>query len=61
MDNARIHGAEETIETLHSILQVVGIQIVYLPVYSPELNSCELIFEQVKRYLREYRNSSIPL
>ena len=31
-----------------------GFQIVFLPKYSPEFNSCKLIFGNIKQYLREY-------
>jgi len=29
------------------------VRIVFLPTYSPELNPCEFVFAQVKRYLRD--------
>jgi hypothetical protein len=29
---------------------------VFLPAYSPELNPCELVFAQVKRYIRSHRD-----
>jgi transposase len=60
-DNASVHGGSETLETLLQYLKLKGVKLVYLPTYSPELNPCELIFAQVKRYLREHRNLHIPL
>jgi len=60
-DNARIHGGSATVEILEALRQLTGFQLVYLPAYSPEFNPCELVFMKVKRYLREYRTSSIPL
>jgi transposase len=60
-DNARIHGAADTFEILTGILNMAGVELVYLPPYSPELNPIELVFMQVKRHLREYRDMTIPL
>jgi len=60
-DNASIHGALDTFEILMGILQMIGVQLVYLPPYSPELNPIELVFMQVKQTLRESRDSRIPL
>ena len=37
------------------------IRMLFLPTYSPELNPCELVFSQVKRYIRAHRNSDEPL
>ncbi|MHB1873220.1 MAG: transposase [Steroidobacteraceae bacterium] len=61
LDNARIHGSVMTFDILSTILDEMGVSIVYLPAYSPELNPCELIFAQVKRRLREYRYSQLSL
>ena len=36
--NVRIHGGIETFSVLDGLLKFVGIQLVYLPAYSPELN-----------------------
>lgn len=52
MDNCAIHGAEATLSALFSLLEAAGVQLVYLPPYSPELNPCELVFASVKNYLR---------
>lgn len=52
-DNASIHGGLETCTTLFTFLRVCGIEMVYLPAYSPELNPIELVFAQVKRFIRE--------
>ena len=61
MDNASIHSGEDTMHEFDDVLQSCGIEYIYLPTYSPELNPCELIFASVKRKLREYRNREIPL
>ena len=60
-DNARIHGAEQTFGSLQILLDAAQIQLIYLPVYSPELNPIELVFGKVKRLLREFRNRDLPL
>ena len=54
-DNASIHKAEEIAEPLSDLLSNNGIRLVFLPTYSPELNPCELVFAQVKAYLRRNR------
>jgi len=33
---------------------------VFSPKYSPELNPCELVFAQAKRWLRSHRDGGIP-
>lgn len=30
----------------------LGVQLVFLPAYSPELNPCELVFAQIKNIIR---------
>ena len=59
-DNASIHGGLETLETLQFVLDVVGVDMVYLPTYSPELNPAELVFAKTKRWLRENRDQDSP-
>jgi len=56
IDNARVHGGYDTWPILELLLNTADIQIVFLPMYSPELNPIELVFAQVKRYLRIHRN-----
>jgi len=60
-DNASVHGGLQTIEVLLAFVHSYGIELLYLPAYSPELNPCELVFAQVKRHLREYRDQRISL
>jgi len=60
-DNASVHGGLQTIEVLLAFIRSYGIELLYLPAYSPELNPCELVFGQVKRHLRDYRDQRIPL
>jgi hypothetical protein len=35
------------------------VELVFLPAYSPELNPCELVFAQVKKWVRNGRGGSI--
>jgi len=60
-DNASVHGGLQTIEVLLAFIRSYGIELLYLPAYSPELNPCELVFAQVKRHLREYRDQRVSL
>jgi len=55
-DNASIHKAEEISEALSDVLSSNGVRLVFLPTYSPELKPCELVFAQVKSYLRRNRS-----
>jgi len=57
LDNASIHKAAEIIDTLTAVLDRFSVTIIFLPAYSPELNPCELVFAQVKSYLRRNRGS----
>lgn len=43
---------------LEAFLQQHGVEIHFLPTYSPELNPCELVFGQVKRDIWASRNSA---
>jgi hypothetical protein len=55
MDNAPKHVAQENHELMGVLLETMGVRLVLLPKYSPELNPCELVFAKVKRYLRDER------
>jgi len=55
MDNASIHCASETLETLINIAQASNVMLRVLPKYSPELNPCELTFAYVKRFVSHNR------
>jgi transposase len=52
VDNASVHHEHESAELLQQLLRAHGVEIIYLPAYSPELNPCELVFSQIKRYIR---------
>ena len=55
LDNSSIHFAANIAPILDVLFRVAGAYLIFLPAYSPELNPCELVFAQVKRYLRERR------
>lgn len=59
LDNASIHGATDTIEIVAVVLAFFGVRIIRLPTYSPELNPCELVFNQIKSWLRKHRAHNI--
>jgi transposase len=52
MDNARIHCSEE----LQQMCNDVGVLLVYLPPYSPDYNPIEQSFNQIKQWMRKYRD-----
>jgi len=58
MDNCAIHAGEETLLALLGLAEALGVRIIFLPKYSPELNPCELVFAKVKNYLRNNRTDS---
>lgn len=53
-DNARVHMEAETMRQIDEILALVGASRANLPKYSPEFNPCELVFAEVKCYLRNH-------
>jgi len=53
VDNASVHRDEENLPTLCELLDTFGITLVYLPTYSPEFNPCELVFQYIKKKIRE--------
>jgi len=56
-DNAAVHVGAESYEFIHDVLQFAGIQLIYLPTYSPELNPCELVFNCLKTDLKNHRGN----
>ncbi len=60
LDNSRIHTGQEMFEVLMELLEENGIQIMFLPTYSPELNPIELVFGKVKQHLRDHRDDRYP-
>ncbi len=60
LDNASIHRGDEILLPLQLLLDAAGIRMWFLPTYSPELNPCELVFAQCKKYLRYHRRMQHP-
>jgi len=55
MDNLNSHhraGVKEAIEA-------VGAKIEYLPVYSPEFNPIEIMWSQLKSFVRKFRTETM--
>ncbi|HRP37904.1 MAG TPA: transposase [Candidatus Dojkabacteria bacterium] len=61
VDNAAIHHGSDSHELLELILEFFGVQLIYLPAYSPELNPCELVFNVVKKHIRYHRDRFSPI
>eukprot|EP00808_Paulinella_micropora_P019164 g62770.t1 len=55
--NAKIHHANAITPFLRALFQALNIKLVFLPTYSPELNPCELVFANVKQFMRAYRGN----
>ena len=51
MDNMRSHHVKEVAETLHA----AGIELRYLPPYSPDMNPIEMLWSKVKALLRKWK------
>jgi transposase len=58
VDNASVHHGSDAFPTLCELLDSVGVHLVFLPKYSPELDPCEEVFSLVKGHLRCYRGSA---
>lgn len=52
LDNASIHKSDE----IYDIAEEFGINIVYLPPYSPDLNPIEKVWANFKNILRRIRH-----
>ncbi|GBC16401.2 hypothetical protein GLOIN_2v1435777 [Rhizophagus irregularis DAOM 181602=DAOM 197198] len=52
MDNARIHYDEDLVKSVEEF----GCRILYLPLYSPNLNPIETAFSVLKSWLKRYRD-----
>ena len=60
LDNAPIHTSPYIIPVLSALIQAAQVSLLFLPTYSPELNPCELVFAQCKKYLRYHRRMQNP-
>ena len=56
MDNASVHMGCDTIQVAIRIMEAHGVNLIFLPTYSPELNPCELVFSKIKKKIRTIRN-----
>ena len=52
MDNAKIHHDDEMV----NVIERCGCRVLYLPPYSPDLNSIETAFFTVKTWIKKNRN-----
>ena len=55
MDNLRTHHIEE----VGKVLQEAGMQVLYLPPYSPDFNPIEMMWSKVKAYLRKVKKRTV--
>ena len=53
MDNCGFHHGHFVEPLLRDILGEYGVDLLFMPAYSPHLNTCELCFNQVKCFLRQ--------
>ena len=44
--------ASNQFKYIRDTLSVVGVDLVFQPPYSPELNTCQLCFNQIKKWLQ---------
>ena len=54
MDNCGFHHARVVEPLLHELLEDKGTHLVYQPPYSPEFNTCELCFNQIRKWLQAH-------
>jgi len=52
LDNATVHRDSDNLPELITLLDAHNIRIIYLPTYSPELNPAELVFNVLKKHIR---------
>lgn len=55
VDNAKVHVSREWENVRDLLLAAVGVSLIRLPAYFPEFMPCELVFQNVKRYMRAHR------
>lgn len=59
--NATVHFGEGSRDELLQLLMDNGIQYLFLPNYSPELNPCELVFSFIKKHIRSTRSAELQV
>ena len=57
MDNMRTHHVKE----VRALLQEAGMNLLYLPAYSPDLNPIENMWSKIKAILRKLKIRLLPL
>jgi transposase len=55
MDNLNSHHRADITQVMES----VGASVVYLPVYSPEFNPIEMMWSQIKSFVRKFRTRTL--
>jgi transposase len=55
MDNLNSHHRPDVTESIES----VGASVAYLPIYSPEFNPIEMMWSQIKSFVRQFRTRSM--
>lgn len=55
LDNLSSHKGIEDLFKIH------GIDVIYLPPYTPEYNPIEMMWEKIKNYLRKNRSNSLDM
>ena len=55
MDNCGFHHARFVEPILRNMLADCGITLLFQPPYSPDFNTCEFCFRQIRDYLRRYQ------
>jgi len=61
MDNAATHFTKDLFEPMCAMLRGAGVELKFLPTYSPELNPCELVFGRIKNWMRSHRGGGSSL
>ena len=56
MDNAAGHVGEETYNDIVEALQLAQIYLYFLPAYSPELDTAEFVFHEIKRKVKKHKD-----
>ena len=55
VDNCGFHHAPFVEPVLRGMLEDCGIGLIYQPPYSPDFNTCELCFHQIKGFLQQHQ------
>ena len=61
MDNAGFHVGNNAAQIVSGWLRGKGAYLVFTPVYSPEFNAAELVFNYLKTMLKDFRVQNLAL